>query len=159
MKQEKIVVAKSTQETRGVAARYAAALRGGDVVCLQGDLGSGKTTFAQGILVALGAQMPHSSPTFTIVRTYVIQETANLPTGQAGNKQRANDITTIRHVDPYRVSQEDVRRIGWEEMIADPHALMIIEWPERIIELIPSHAHFVTCTFVDDTTHMITFPS
>ena len=66
---------------------------------------------------------------------------------------------TIHHVDPYRVSQEDVRRIGWEEMIADPHALMIIEWPERIIELIPSHAHFVTCTLVDDTTHMITFPS
>jgi len=135
-----------------IAARYATTLRGGDVVCLQGDLGGGKTTFAQGILAALDTQKPYSSPTFTIIRTYAIQKTAN-------NKRQANDIVTIHHVDPYRVSQEDVRRIGWEEMIADPHALMIIEWPERIIELIPSHAHFVTCTLVDDTTHMITFPS
>ena len=123
----------STQETQSVAKEFATSLSGGDVVCLHGDLGGGKTTFTQGVLEAFGAEKPFVSPTFLIMKTYELTHSPQ------------HTIQTIHHIDAYRIESHDMQELGWEEMIQDKKSLLIIEWPEKISDLIPTnaiHIHF-----------------
>ena len=110
-----------------VAKRFAATLRPGDVVCLEGDLGAGKTTFTQGLCAALGAKRAVTSPTFCIVAEHP-----------------AADMLVV-HMDLYRLhGEEDVLQIGWEDYLARG-AVLVVEWPDRAGSLIPvtaKHVHF-----------------
>lgn len=120
----------SAEETRALGARIAAHLRPGDVVLLHGDLGAGKTTLTQGIAAALGAARPAQSPTFALVAD------APLPDG-----------TTLRHIDLYRLeSVEELDDLGFEESIGDPEAIVVVEWPERAIGLLPESYLLVELT-------------
>ena len=84
-----VLATSSAGATRDVAATVATLCVPGDVLLLSGDLGAGKTTFAQGFGRALGIDEPVTSPTFTLVRQYpVVRETA---------------ITTLLHADVYRL--------------------------------------------------------
>ncbi len=94
-------------------------------VCLSGDLGSGKTTFAQGLLEGLGADGPYTSPTFLIMKEY--------KTG----------LNNIYHLDCYRVKSKDVLDLGWEEIIAGKNNVVIIEWAERIRDIIPKDSLWI----------------
>ena len=110
----------SVAETKALAEKFAATLKGGEVVCLEGDLGSGKTTFTRYLAAALGAKGAVSSPTFCIV-----QEHAD---------------AKLVHMDLYRLSgEDDVLAIGWEDYL-DRGYTIIIEWPERAGSLIPPDA-------------------
>ena len=110
----------SVAETKALAEKFAATLKGGEIVCLEGDLGSGKTTFTRYLAAALGAKGAVSSPTFCIV-----QEHAD---------------AKLVHMDLYRLSgEDDVLAIGWEDYL-DRGYTIIIEWPERAGTLIPSDA-------------------
>ena len=104
------------------------------IVCLSGDLGSGKTTFTQGVLHACGAPKPYTSPTFTIVKEY-----------SATNRV----FTKIYHIDAYRIGARDMVELGWHDMLAEDRVLIIVEWPERIAEIIPSDAQKITCAWID----------
>ena len=95
--------------TRRVAARFAKGLKVGDIVLLEGPLGAGKTTFAKGVLEALGYRGLVRSPTFNLLQTF---ET-NPP---------------VLHADLYRVQSES--GLGIEEYL-DTHACLI-EWPDRL---------------------------
>lgn len=87
-------------------------LRAGDVVTLSGPLGAGKTTFARGLLRALGHQGEVPSPSFAIVQPY---EALALP---------------IAHADLYRIEQPDeLHELGLGEVLAD--GALVVEWPER----------------------------
>lgn len=103
---------------------FAAALGGllaaGDVVCLHGDLGAGKTALARQIVQSLcGADTEVPSPTFTLVQTY---DDAPVP---------------LWHFDLYRLTQPDeVLELGWDE--ARARAASLIEWPERLGRLLPA---------------------
>src|SRR3954454_6191052 len=89
----------SPHETRALGAALAAILRPGDVVVLEGDLGAGKTTFAQGVGRALGIDEPVVSPTFTIVREYDCR-------------------VPLAHVDVYRLeSLGELHDLGFEEVL------------------------------------------
>lgn len=111
----------SPEETKKIAADFATTLLGGDVVFLEGDLGSGKTTFVQGIGEALGYPDPVRSPTFSIMNIYPIQ---NYPS-----------IHQIIHLDFYRFSSPaEIKSLGLEEFLEDPHSVFFIEWPEKGIE-------------------------
>jgi tRNA threonylcarbamoyladenosine biosynthesis protein TsaE len=116
-------------------AKFAASLAGsaqtGDVIALKGDLGAGKTTFARSFIHARGAVEEVPSPTFTLVQTY---ET----TGAA-----------VWHFDLYRLATADEAwELGIEEAFASGIAL--IEWPERLAELLPQSRLEITLEFVDD---------
>jgi len=117
----------SVEETWAVAREFAATIRPGDVVCLEGDLGAGKTTFTQGLAAALGAEGRVTSPTFCIVREHPCPK---IPHG----------ITGIVHMDLYRLkSADDLEAIGWEDYLSKG-AVIVVEWPERAEEIIPAKA-------------------
>lgn len=106
------------EATARVAGRLATAWRAGDVVTLAGPLGAGKTTFARFLIRAMGVAEEVPSPTFNLVLDY------GCPRGE------------IRHFDLFRLNApEEAFELGIEE--AFDEALVLIEWPERIAELLP----------------------
>lgn len=110
----------SVEDTRALAEKFAATLKGGEIVCLEGDLGAGKTTFTRYLAAALGAKGAVSSPTFCIV-------------------QEHEDVKLV-HMDLYRLSgEDDVLAVGWEDYL-DRGFTIVIEWPERAASLVPENA-------------------
>lgn len=108
----------SEKETINIASAFAKTLKPGDVVCLFGDLGVGKTAFAGGLSKGLGVTEYISSPTFTVVNCY----DGRLP---------------VYHFDVYRISDpEEMYEIGYEEYVYGD-GVSIIEWPELISEILP----------------------
>ena len=108
--------------TAALGATLAQRLRPGDVVGLQGELGSGKTTLARAILRAAAGdpELIVPSPTFTLVEVY------ETPRG------------TFWHFDLYRLdAPEQVFELGWEEALAE--GIVLIEWPQRLGDLLPKH--------------------
>ena len=108
--------------TDQLGATLATRLRIGDIIGLKGELGAGKTTLARAILRAAAedARLIVPSPTFTLVETY------DTPRGP------------FWHFDLYRLERpEQVFELGWEEALAD--GIVLIEWPERLGDLLPRH--------------------
>ena len=127
----------SVEETWKLAKKLAGELKPGDVVCLEGDLGAGKTTFTQGLAAALGVSGRVNSPTFCIVQEHRRQSTA-----VGGNR-------LLVHMDLYRLHDEnDVIAIGWEDYLAQG-AILVVEWPDRAGTLIPSDARHIVFTHLD----------
>ncbi|MBQ6340208.1 MAG: tRNA (adenosine(37)-N6)-threonylcarbamoyltransferase complex ATPase subunit type 1 TsaE [Kiritimatiellae bacterium] len=115
----------SVEETWALARELAKELKPGDVVCLEGDLGAGKTTFTQGLAAALGVPGRVTSPTFCIVQ------------------EHKSENVLLVHMDLYRLhGEDDVEAIGWEDYLARG-AIFVIEWPERAGSLIPQSARRV----------------
>jgi tRNA threonylcarbamoyladenosine biosynthesis protein TsaE len=110
----------SEEQTAAVAFRVAQLLRPGDVVCLRGDLGTGKTTFTRALVAGLGSPVPVSSPTFTLIHEY---RGGRLP---------------VWHVDAYRLrSADETVDIGLDEVFLIGEGVVVIEWPERIEAALP----------------------
>ncbi len=108
----------SPEETARFAESFAAELKAGDVITLNGDLGAGKTAFAQGLAKGLGIIEYLSSPTFTIVNCYE----GKMP---------------LYHFDVYRIAdEEEMYEIGYEEYI-DGDGVCVIEWAEIIKDILP----------------------
>jgi len=127
----------SVEETWALAKEFAGELTPGTVVCLEGDLGAGKTTFTQGLAAALGVPGRVTSPTFCIVQEH------------AGAK------TLLVHMDLYRLhGEDDVLAIGWEDYLARG-AILVVEWPERAGALIPKAARRVLFRHLDDEENRI----
>jgi len=146
---------KSPQKTQGFAQHISQSLQGGDILCLHGNLGSGKTTFTQGLLKSFGAQKPYTSPTFLIMKEYSLRKTKS----KKQNTEHTpieSDISTIYHIDAYRIGSNDMQLLGWEELIQNKHALLIIEWPEKIHDIIPEYAQWFHFEWIDDSTRKIT---
>ena len=103
------------------------------VVGLTGELGAGKTTLVRAIAGALGASGPVTSPTFTLVHRY---------DGRG---------VTLYHIDAYRLRpQDDVRDLGFDDMLADPNGIVLVEWPERLGHGAPAFTRHVTLEHVED---------
>lgn len=106
------------EDMRRLGACLGRLLRPGDVVCLAGELGAGKTTLAQGIAVGLGVEAPVTSPTFTIIHEYQ----GRIP---------------FYHVDAYRLeSHEELEDLGLEEYLYSG-GVTVIEWADRVASLLP----------------------
>lgn len=100
------------------------------VVALSGDLGAGKTTFAQAIARALGVEETVTSPTFVIEKIYELE----------GKKWQH-----LIHIDAYRLKDpHELEVLGWNEIIADPSNLILIEWPENIATIMPGDVNSVS---------------
>ncbi len=114
------IITNSEAETFAFAKKFASGLSFGDVICLSGDLGVGKTIFTKGICDFFGVADIVNSPTFTLVNEYL-----------------ADSGETIYHFDMYRIDDEDeLVEIGFDDYI-NSGALTIIEWPEKIPYSLP----------------------
>ena len=109
-------------------------LSGGDVICLSGDLGAGKTALTSGIGKGWGALEPVNSPTFVFVHEH----------------RRAADDTRLYHLDCYRLaSEEDALSVGVEDILTG-HDVVVIEWPERIASFLPPECLWIHLDATDD---------
>lgn len=121
------ITTHSVQETVKAGEILGKLLKKGDVVCLNGDLGAGKTAFTNGIAHALGIKGYITSPTFTIINEY----SGQLP---------------LYHFDVYRISDfTEMFEIGFEEYL-DGGGVSVIEWAELIDPVLPSDRVSVTLT-------------
>lgn len=123
-------------QTKRLGEMLAQEIKGGKIICLSGDLGAGKTTFAQGLLKGLKIKGPYTSPTFVIMKKY---------------KKH------IFHFDAYRIKAKDILNLGWEEIVADKNNVIIIEWAERIKKIIPTEALWIKFEWMDQNKRRITF--
>lgn len=132
---------RSPEQTRRVGMRLGAALRPGDVICLQGDLGAGKTTFVQGLAQGWGTLDAVSSPTFIIVNLY-----------------RRADGAQLFHMDAYRLdSLPEAEELDVESMLAQ--GPLLIEWPERIQGLIPPNCIWLEMEYLAEEHRKMRFKS
>ena len=110
------------------------------ICCLYGELGSGKTTFTQGFAKALGLSERILSPTFLVIRSYDL----------ASEKR-------LHHIDLYRMqSSHDIESVGIAELFSQPNAIILIEWPEKILDHIPKERWDITFNAEDETSRTIT---
>ncbi|MCK6538801.1 MAG: tRNA (adenosine(37)-N6)-threonylcarbamoyltransferase complex ATPase subunit type 1 TsaE [Anaerolineales bacterium] len=123
---------RSPEQTRRIGARLGGVLRNGDVICLQGDLGAGKTTFVQGAAQGWGSLDTVTSPTFILVNEY-----------------RRADGNRLFHLDAYRLdSVSEAEELDLDSMLAD--GALLIEWPERLDGLVPAERLWIQLELVDE---------
>lgn len=122
----------SAEQTRRLGQRLGASLQIGDVICLQGDLGAGKTTFVQGIAQGWGSTDAVSSPTFILVNVY-----------------RRVDDSRLFHMDAYRIdTMPEAEELDLDSMLA--RGALIIEWPERMETIVPAERVWVQFEHLGD---------
>jgi tRNA threonylcarbamoyladenosine biosynthesis protein TsaE len=132
---------RSPEQTRRIGMRLGGALQAGDVICLQGDLGAGKTTFVQGVALGWGSLDAVSSPTFILVNMY-----------------RRGDEARLFHMDAYRLdSTPEAEELDLDSMLSE--GPLLIEWPERINGLVPDERLWIKLEHVDEEEREMTFKS
>ena len=130
----------SPAETHALAEALGRMLAPGDVVCLSGELGAGKTTFAQGLGAGLEVEEPVVSPTFALVHEY-------------------RGRVPVWHLDTYRIrSPDELIDLSWQDLLAG-RGVVIVEWPERIAAALPEERLDVRLTHgPGDTRHIELLP-
>lgn len=129
------VLTRSPEETRALGRRVGARLRAGDVLFLAGEIGTGKTTFVQGVAEACGVASRARSPTFALVNLY-------------------RGRLDLFHVDLYRESDpRALEDLGWRE--ASGRAAAVVEWPRDLAPALFENARLIRFEWVDETTRRI----
>ena len=130
---------RSPEQTRRIGVHLGRALQAGDVICLQGDLGAGKTTFVQGVALGWGSLDSVSSPTFILVNMY-----------------RRGDEARLFHMDAYRLdSTSEAEELDLDSMLAE--GPLLIEWPERINGIVPGERLWIHFEHVDEEERQMKF--
>src|SRR3990172_7017408 len=123
---------RSAEQSRRIGARLGSGIQAGDLICLQGDLGAGKTTFVQGVAFGWGSLVSATSPTFILVNVY-----------RRGAEER------LFHLDAYRLdSTPEAEELDLDSMLAQ--GALLIEWPERMNGLIPDERLWVNLEHIDE---------
>ena len=134
-------ISSSEQQTMRLGVRLGELLQPDDVLCMAGELGSGKTVLARGVGRGWGTAIRVTSPTFTVVNQY----------------PRMHDNRILFHIDCYRLESEgDVISAGIEDILLTEGAFMI-EWPERITDWLPADHLMIEMSHMDDTRRKMRF--
>ncbi len=146
---------KSLAETKAVAQAFLVKISSlgkknlATIVGLHGDLGSGKTTFTQAVAEILGIKERVTSPTFVIMKSYI------LPKKWQGRPLPWGNLV---HVDAYRLdSAEELEKLNWREIMTNPSNLILIEWPERVLKILPTDLVSINFKFIDEVTRKISY--
>lgn len=134
-----VLISNSPAETFGIGRSLGKGLAGGDCVALTGELGAGKTCLTQGIAAGLGVPEGYvvTSPTFTLINEY------------------PGKNTSLYHLDVYRLSgSTDLEEMGYQEYLMSD-GVMVIEWAEKVSDIIPDEALRVGLSYVDETVRRI----
>lgn len=130
------VISSSEQETRELGKLMAGKVTPGTVISLRGSLGAGKTVFAKGFALGLGITEAIVSPTFTLVQEY-------------------DGRLKLYHLDLYRLSGEDeFESMGGEDFLYSD-GVALIEWSEKIEDMLPDDTIFINITINEDLTRNI----
>lgn len=122
---EKIYETASSSETFALGKRFGEEATAGEIICLSGDLGVGKTVFTQGLAKGLGIEEPVTSPTFTIV------------------EQHTEGRLPLYHFDVYRIGDvSEMDEIGYEDCFFGD-GICLIEWAELVEEIIPEGSTWI----------------
>ncbi|HEY4489042.1 MAG TPA: tRNA (adenosine(37)-N6)-threonylcarbamoyltransferase complex ATPase subunit type 1 TsaE [Candidatus Paceibacterota bacterium] len=114
------------------------------LVTLSGELGAGKTAFTQALARALGVTEHVTSPTFVLEKIY------ELPEGQK--------FKHLVHIDAYRLEGgSSLAPLGFDGIIKDPGNLVVLEWPERVQDILPTPTHTVTLEVLPNNSRSITY--
>lgn len=148
----KIFVTKNFEETQNLGREFATRkllvqrISLLNTVALYGDLGSGKTTFVQGLAEGLRITRRIISPTFVIIRTYKIKI-----------KDKGSMIKNFYHIDLYRImSHKNIDMLGLEEIIKDPQNIVAIEWAEKMGRLLPEKRWEIRFEYLEEDKRRIT---
>jgi tRNA threonylcarbamoyladenosine biosynthesis protein TsaE len=129
------IISHNAEQTQRLGIRLGMLLQAGDVICLSGDMGAGKTVFSAGVGKGWGTLSPLTSPTYSLVHEH----------------HRAKDKQCLYHLDCYRLNGiDDLDNIGWEDVMSGTGAVLI-EWPERIEAALPQERLWIEIRVVDST--------
>ena len=135
---ERVVITEGPEETVRLGEELAHMLRPGDVVALVGELGSGKTTLVKGIAQGLFVKEPVISPSFLLARSY----RGRMP---------------LHHLDAYRVnSPEELVEVGLLELLPPEEGVTVVEWADRVEELIPPGSLWIHLEHLDGDRRRLT---
>jgi tRNA threonylcarbamoyladenosine biosynthesis protein TsaE len=143
------ILSKSVEETNKLAGDFLAKINNlksnkATVVGLFGDLGSGKTTFTQALGKCLGVQEVMTSPTFVIEKIYPLDG--------------KYDFKKLIHIDAYRLdSGQELQSLNFVEISSDPNNLILIEWPERVVDILPADLVKINFKFISEFEREIEF--
>jgi len=127
----------NNKETFDLAYNLTNKLIGGDVIGLIGNLGAGKTVFSQGLAAGLQIKEQITSPTFVVMKIY---DCHNHPT-----------IKEFCHIDAYRLrSGQDLLALGIEDYLAEPSTLTVIEWADKVLEILPQNAKIIKIEITEE---------
>jgi len=126
------IVTESGLKTQEFGEKFAKQIKGNNLICLYGDLGSGKTTFTQGFAKGLGIKKRVTSPTFVIVKQYEI-------------KNLKLKIKNLLHIDCYRIKSLNI-----QEFLETKTNLVIIEWPQNIELVLPKKRIDIQFNYLDE---------
>jgi tRNA threonylcarbamoyladenosine biosynthesis protein TsaE len=136
------MITKNFESTIEYAKEFAKKLKGGEVIGLIGDLGCGKTTFVKGLAEELRVNEGITSPTFVILKKY-------------HGKIKDKKIDFV-HIDAYRAeSIDDIKSVGIEDYLAADNVVMVIEWAERIKEILPENTIYIKFKHISESTREI----
>ena len=134
-----VISTHSPAQTQQIGVQLGKSIQRGDVICLAGELGAGKTTLAAGIGHGWGALEVVNSPTFVFVNEY----------SNAGGGR-------LYHVDAYRLRDAaDAESIALPDMLNDTNGAMLVEWPERVLALLPPERLWIELRWIDDATRQL----
>lgn len=136
------IIIKNAKEMNDFAVRLNRSLKGGDVLAVSGDLGTGKTTLAQSLSALLGINDKVNSPTFNIIKVY-----------KTNKKGKVNKFI---HIDTYRLkSSAELLAIGIEDYFKQKDVVIFIEWPEKIIDILPKKVKNIKIEYLDRNKRVI----
>lgn len=115
-------------------------------IALNGELGAGKTRFAQGVAEFLQIGRKITSPTFVLMKKYDVRD-----------RVFEKKIRKFYHLDCYRVnSSKEIQDIGWEDVVSDPGNIILVEWAEKIEDILPQNTIRVSIKETGENTREIT---
>ncbi|MEO1644797.1 MAG: tRNA (adenosine(37)-N6)-threonylcarbamoyltransferase complex ATPase subunit type 1 TsaE [Chloroflexota bacterium] len=128
------IISHSPEQTKRLGYRLGKLLQPGDVICLSGDMGAGKTMFSAGIGLGWGTKNRVTSPTYNLVHQHT----------------READDTILYHLDCYRMqSIDEVDTIGFDDMIEND-GVLVIEWAERITDALPEKHLWIELRVIEE---------
>jgi tRNA threonylcarbamoyladenosine biosynthesis protein TsaE len=128
------------------------------VLALTGDLGSGKTTFIQGLADGLGIKQRIISPTFIIIRSYNMEH----KTKKEKPTSEVRRLKTFYHIDLYRLEENverEMKNLGIDEIMSDPLNILAIEWAEKAKDYLPKNTKWIKFEYVNENKRRITVTS
>lgn len=142
---EKVI--RTLEEFEAEATRFVGTLTpgaGATLVTLSGELGTGKTAFTKTVAWALGVEETVTSPTFVLEKIYL------LPEGKAFKR--------LVHIDAYRLEKgSELAALGFDELMRDPGNLVMLEWPEKVVDALPAPAVQISIVVGADDTRTISY--
>lgn len=149
-----VTITHSPEETINFAQKFARKLKGGEIIGLIGELGGGKTTFVKGLAEGMGVKEPITSPTFVLLKEYAFRHAILRP--KLHLQGVIKGLSKFVHVDAYRTeSIEDIISVGIEDYLNRKDIVIVIEWAEKIREILPKSTIYIEFKFVDEKSRKI----